>query len=221
MFNDKNNWTGWLKRGAVLLSAFGMLSAYGCASDEAPMAPNADGPKTIAVGSEDFVHNPSANSASLSNPFGDDWYEIGDFDVAAGQPASADFGRYSFAVAAGEADPGAQLTIYERDPDVVDVRFDGGGFAGDLTVFIDCSGTNVDPDAPNYDGSVPEFYQLDEDAQAWVLVPGQFDAAAKTYVVTLSATYSANGGAGMSVGTGDWSFFRRAALMGTRGTGDW
>ncbi len=199
---------------ALTVSAvvFGMLGSTGCSTDEAPVTPEASGPPmTLEPGQVTFAHAPSAvGKASLSNPFGGDWYMIGMLPVSNGVAASGNFSRYSIDVPAGQADFGANLTVYERAEDICDLRVDGSGLSRAITITIDYAGTNVDPDSPNYDGSSPTFYSYDDVSGLWLYVEGSQNAATKTYEVEVggggggSSSAAAKAGRYALFGTGDW-----------------
>jgi hypothetical protein len=81
----------------------------------------------------------------------------------------------------------ATIEIWERDPNILDVQFGPHGinFDEEVELRLDYTGTNCDPDSPNYDGSIPSFFYFDPSLQLWVEIPGTDHASEKEYRVDL------------------------------------
>ena len=115
--------------------------------------------------------------------------------------------RYELEFPAGAVNQAVAISIYERDPNILDMQFDPHGiqFNKAVELEIDYSGTNADPSSSNYDGSVPAFFWYDDVNDQWVQLEGKNDVGDREYKVMLS----------------HFSRYAVAAIPPGDGTADW
>lgn len=165
--------------------AFGLFVLAGCSSDAPTVS---SGPPTFSGNNVPFAWVPGPDQqapASLSNGSGT-WQQIVEKEIDEDGGVVVG-GRYTINVPEGAVDDDVDFTIQQRDASVLDVEFGphGTDFNGYVEVVIDYSGTNVDPDSPNYDGTSPGFWYYSPAADEWSMVPGKNDTSTKTYTVRL------------------------------------
>jgi hypothetical protein len=186
--------------GAVL----GLLLFTGCAS-ESPISPEKPS-LTFSGENVPFAWAPDRSGErplSLSGGF-DDWHQVASAELGSAGGVLA-HGRWTLIVPqnawnANEFGADALFTMEVRDEDLLDVRFGpyGIAFTEPVTVVIDYSGTNVDPDSPNYDGTFPVFFYYNAEADQWEPFQLINNESAKTVTIELG-------------------HFSRYALLGTPG----
>jgi len=220
------NWTKLLFTLPVLAVALcGTLLFTGCSS-EAPNAIEITDDAVVYQGEDvPFARTESVTdngAASLGS--GSGWYTVASTEVGSDGGAVTG-GRWTLTVDSDAWDANAfgesvLFTIDERDPGLLDMQLGPDGFLFDkaATLKVDYSGTNVDPDSPNYDGTVPGFFGYDADTGAWEALPGTHDAVAKTFEVSISeiTTSDTDPGSSSSSSSG-FDFWGRYALFGTPG----
>ncbi len=117
----------------------------------------------------------------------DAWYRVGQQVVDPAVGALVEGGRCDLEVPCGATADAMEFSVSMHDPGLLDFELGPHGttFEQPVEAAVDYSGTNADPDSPNYDGAVPAFFWYDEASGAWVEMPGVVDARNKLVRVKL------------------------------------
>lgn len=207
--NRQTSWKRYLPLLPATLFVLGVVFLAGCSSEQT----TAPEPREFFIDNPEVIRAPAAVRPMLS-PKGDDdsdsWTLVAEGEVEDDESTVIQGGRYTLHFPKGAVDDEIDVTVHQYDGGILDIELGPHGVQFDRPVMltVDYSGTNADPDSPNYDGSFPVFYWYVPERDAWLAMFGRDDPSAKTYTVKLShfSRYL--------LGTGDWM---RAAI----GTGDW
>ena len=177
------NWTRFFSVVPATLMALVMVAFTGCSTDTNMAAP--EGPLTFAPGDVPFVHGTAEQGASLGNS--GTWQLIASQLVQPGVQTDVEADRFKLDFDTGSLSQAETIEIWNRDPNTIDVQFGphGTNFGVPVELTIDFSGTNCDPDSPNYDGSTAKFFYFDPALELWVEIAGVSETADKEYIVVL------------------------------------
>lgn len=133
------------------------------------------------------------------------WYLVANQWVVPNTETSVRGGRYQLDFHRGSLAQGAQVTISEYDPDVLEFQLGPHGtvFGTAVDLTINYAGTNVDPLSPNWDGSLPVLLWLNPGTLLWEIVPGINNPLTRTYRVRL-AHFSTYRLSTQRPGTAEW-----------------
>ncbi len=185
---------------ALSLALVGASLLTGCGS-EGPTAPVT--PVYTSDSPPPFVQSSTAGWGVGATAGDSDWQQVAskwiwwNGGVVSGS-------RYTLTFPEG-AVSGKRIRIWERAPHVLDVVFGPHGteFGQTVTLTINLAGTNVDPGSPNYDGSVPEFYYLNEESDVWEPLPSSRHGAILTVQLEHFSRYAV-ASKRPNMGTADW-----------------
>ena len=142
-----------------------------------------------------------------AQPFGAQhvWYQVASQWVAPNTETTVRGGRYRLDFHRGSLAQGAQVTISEYDPNILEFQLgpDGTVFGTPVDLTIDYAGSNVDPLSPAWDGSLPLFLWLNPKTLLWEIVPGINNPLTRTYRVKL-AHFSQYRLSTQKQGTAEW-----------------
>ena len=188
------NWTKLLSVVPATLMAFVMVLFTGCASDKMAGPQTQGGESSGTLPPALVSPNAATPSVGLSSS---GWYEIASAEVEPDDEKTVGGGRYGFYFPEGAVSQTTTITISEWDSHVLDVEFGPHGtqFNLPVTLEIDYSSTNADPDSDNYNGAIPAFYWFDQENDVWVEIQGDTDTENLIYTVELEhfSRYSLRG----------------------------
>ena len=145
------------------------------------------------AGCRNLGTNPDQQAAALETTVvardleaAESWKGVATRTVSPGTSSIVEGSRYSLTFSPLSLVEDLEVTIKERDPNIVDVELgpDGSVFYKPVTLEIDYRGTRFDPAHPDYRGP-GRLLWWNPELRDWVLVPGTDDPKTCTYSARL------------------------------------
>jgi len=156
-------------------AAITSLLGAGCTGIQNPVSPQDSG---------DNHSNTTVQGVALDQGI---WNLVASATISPTSRATVQGSRYTLTFRRMSVRSPRDITIYERDSNVIDVQLgpDGMMFYKAVTLTIDYAGTSYDSSQPNYNGAHPQIYSFNSTTHIWEPVPGTDDARHNRYTVKL------------------------------------